>query len=326
LSRTLQRLILAAASASTMAPASADTYPNKPITLVSPLAAGASVEAVTRAWMDCVSNNQRAGQPFILVNKPGANGVVAAQFMRTLPNDGYSILVGGMSQTTITPFIFKKQPYDPEKEYEGAAIYATSTLTMVASAQSGIKSAEDLVAYAKSKPGGVDLGIPAIATPAHLLGAAVADKLGIPVSIVPLAGEAGGITSLLGGHVPVMIFLTGSISQHIESGKVVALMTFTDKRLPSMPNVPTAVEVLKDPSFARVAWIGVTTKAGSPPAVVESLDRWTKACLDLPEFQQALGNALFTPYYAGARDYASVVRRDIAFWRPWIDRLGIKND
>ncbi|RYF73213.1 MAG: hypothetical protein EOO29_27070, partial [Comamonadaceae bacterium] len=212
------------------------------------------------------------------------------------------------------------------KDFEGAALFGLSPLTMVASASSGIKSVDDLVAYAKSRPGGIDIGIPAIASPAHLLGAAVANKLGIAASLVPLSGEAGGITALLGGQVPVMVFLTGSAAQHIDSGKFVPLMSFTQNRLSTMPNVPTAVEALKDPSFVREAWIGITTKAGAPAGVKASIEAWTQACLETPEFNQALKNALFTPQFVSARDFAQVVQRDIAFWRPWITRLGISND
>lgn len=315
-----------AAVLAVLAPAHADKYPSKPITLVSPLPAGASTDVVTRAWMSCASGDKLAGQPFVLINKPGANGVIAASFMRQQVNDGYSILLGGMSQTTITPFIFRKLPYDPEKEYVGAAMFAVSNLTLVASAQSGIKSLDDLVAYAKSHPGGVDIGIPAIASPAHLLGAAVAAKLGIASSIIPLAGEPGGITALMGGQVPVMIFLTGSAASYIDSGKFVPLMNFSEKRLPSMPKVPTAAEALHDPSFVRTAWIGITTKAGGPPEVVQSIEQWTQACLKTPEFTQALQNAQFTPQYVSSAEYAQVVHKDIAFWRPWIERLGISND
>jgi len=201
-----------------------------------------------------------------------------------------------------------------------------SSLVMVASAQSGIRSINDMVAVAKASPKGIDIGIPAVASPAHLLSAAVAGKLGIKSELVPLAGEGGGITALLGGQLPVMVFLTGSASQYIDSGKVVPLMSFTEQRLPQYPNVPTVVEALGDASLARSAWIGVTTRAGSPPEVARSLDAWTKSCMDAPEFNQALKNALFTPRYVGQADYAAIVRRDIAFWRPWIERLGISNE
>ena len=317
---TLLPVVVACACAA----AHAQSYPTHPVTIVSPLPAGASPDVATRAWMNCAE--KLAGQPFVLLNKPGANGVVAAAAMRQAPADGYTILLGGMSQTTITPFIFKKQPYDPEKEYQGAAMFGTSPLTMVASAQSGIKSVEDLVAYSKTHNGGVDIGIPAVASPAHLLSAAVASKLGIQSTLVPLAGEAGGITSLLAGQVPVMVFLTGSAAQYIESGKFVPIMNFTEKRLAAMPNVPTAVEALNDPTFVRTAWIGMTTKVGSPPEVVRNVDAWTKSCLQTPEFTQALKNAYFTPQYVSSKEYPEIVRRDIAFWRPWIAKLGISNE
>lgn len=317
-------IAMAATGASTTA--LADKYPSRPVTLLSPLPAGASTDVVTRAWMACVSQPQHAGQPFVLQNRPGANGVVAAQGLRTLPSDGYAIMVAGMSQTTITPFTFKKAPYDPEKEFEGAAMFGTSSLILVAGAQSGIKTMQDLQARAKASPKGIDLGIPAISSPAQLLSAAVSTKLGMPATLVPLSGEGGGITALLGNQVPAMIFLTGSAAPHIDTGKFVPLMVFTDQRLPQYPDVPTVVEVLGDRELARVAWIGITTKVGSPPEVARSLDAWTKACLETPEFSGALRNALFTPHYVGQSDYAAIVRRDIAFWKPWIEKLGISND
>lgn len=304
----------------------ADKYPVKPVTLVSPLPAGAVTDVVTRAWMACASSEKLAGQPFILQNKPGANGVVAAQAMRQLPTDGYAIMIAGMSQTTITPYTFKKMPYDPEKEFEGASMFGVTSLIMVANAQSGIKSIKDLQAAARANPKGIDIGIPAISSPAQLLSAATAAKLGIKTELVPTSGEPGGITALLGNQIPVMVFLTGSASQYIDSGKFVPLMVFSEQRLPQYPNVPTVVETFGDPGMARTAWMGITTKTGSPPEVAKSIDAWTRACLETPEFQQSLKNALFTPKYIGPAEYASIVKRDIAFWKPWIEKLGISND
>ena len=151
-------------------------------------------------------------------------------------------------------------------------------------------------------------------------------KLGIVSTLVPVNGEGGGITALLGNQVPAMVFLTGSAAPHIDAGKLVPLMVFTEQRLPQYPQVPTVVEVLGDRELARSAWIGITTKVGSPPEVAKSLDAWTKACLETPEFSGALKNALFTPRYYSQAEYAAIVRRDIAFWKPWIERLGISND
>lgn len=306
--------------------ASAENYPSKPVQLISPLPIGGSTDVATRAWVECVSQQRHAGQPFVLLNRPGANGVVAANAMKQQPNDGYSLMVAGMSQMSITPFIFKKQPYDSQKEFTGAAIFGTTPFVMVASTRSGIRSIKELQAFAKASATGIDLGIPAIASPAHLMSAALADKLGIQTTLVPQSSETNGITALLGGQIPSMIFVAGSVTQFVESGKLVPIMVFTKQRLPQFPNTPTVVEVLGDETFVRYGWLGIAAKAGSPKEVVPALEKWTKSCLDTPEFSQALRNALFTPRFIDAAEYERVLQDDISFWKPWITKLGISND
>lgn len=303
-----------------------ERYPTKPIQLISPLPTGGSTDVATRAWMACASKEGLAGQPFVLLNRPGANGVVAASAMRQQPNDGYSLMVAGMSQMTITPFIFKKQPYDPEKDFEGAAIFATTPFILVASAKSGIKSLADLKTRAQSKPGGVDLGMPAIASPAHLLGAAVSEKLSMQSTLVPVGSEAQGILGLAGGDIEAMIFVAGSVSQQVEAGSLVPLMVFTEQRLPQLPNVPTVGEALGEPGLVRYGWLGFAVRGGGPKDVVKAVEGWTRSCLETKEFDTALRNALFTPRFISSAEFAETVRKDIAFWRTWIARLRISND
>lgn len=304
----------------------AEKYPSKPVQLISPLPVGGSTDVATRAWMECASQEKLAGQPFVLLNRPGANGVIAANVMKQQPSDGYSLFIAGMSQMSITPFIFKKQPYDSQKDFTGAAIFGTTPFMLVASPQSGIRSVKELQSFAKASASGIDLGIPAIAAPAHLMSAALADKLEIKATLVPQSGEANAITALMGGQIPAMIFVAGSVAQFVESGKLVPLMVFTKQRLPQFPNTPTVVEVLGDETFVRYGWLGIAAKAGSPPEVVSAVEGWTKSCLDTPAFQQALRNALFTPRFIDAAEYRRVVQDDIAFWKTWISKLAISND
>lgn len=313
---------LAMASILTACPAISQNYPGRPVSIISPMPAGASPDVAIRAWMNCAE--KITGQSFVLVNKPGANGVVAASALRTAPNDGHTVMLAGMSQMTITPYIFKKQPYDPEKEYIGAAIFATANLTLVASAESGIKSIADLVAYAAKRKEGIDIAIPAIASPAHLLSAAVAANLKLKATMVPLAGEAGGIVALIGGQMPVMILLTGSAAQYIESGKFIPLINFTPERLKEMPTVPTVGEALGDPSLARSSWIGIASKVGGPAPVTRSIAQWTQSCLQKTEFTDALNKAYFSPRFVSPEEYAAFIRKDADFWRPWIKNLAIE--
>ena len=284
------------------------------------------MDNATRAWIACASGPERAARPIVLLSKPGGNGVVASAALRQAPADGATMLMAGMSQTTVTPFIYKKQPFDPEKEFHPVAMFGTAPFLLVASAQSGIKSLKDLQAHARANPNGIDFGVTAIASPPHLLSAAMSAKLGIQSTAIPVGGESQGVTGLLGGQFPVMIFVAGSAMTQIAAGKLIPLMTFTDQRLPLLPNVPTVIEEMQDPSLIRAGWMGISVRAGTPVEAINAIESWTRSCLATPEFKSALSNALFTPTFKSQIEFAARIREDIEFWRPWITRLNISND
>lgn len=316
----LAGLCLAAAAVDALAQA----YPNRPITLISPVTSGGAIEAATRSWMACAQ--EIAGQPFVLVARPGANGVVAASAAKLATADGYTFMIAGMSQMTITPFIYKKQPYDAENDFHGVALFGDTPLVLVTNTQSGIKSVKDLKAYASSHPKGINIGHAGVAHTSHLLSAATVAKLGINSTLIPFAGEATSATALMGGDIEAMVMVSGTALPFIESGKIVPLMTFSQQRLPRLPNVPTVVEELKDPSMARSGWMGITAKAGTPQEAINAVESWTKTCMDNSAFRQGLERAMFAPYFVPQKEYGAVVRRDSEFWKVWISRLNISND
>jgi tripartite-type tricarboxylate transporter receptor subunit TctC len=305
--------------ACSLALAQAPAYPSRPITLLTPVPAGGAVDRITRAWMACAQ--EQGGQPVVLHHRPGGNGVVATASLRQAPADGHTLMVVGMSQTTIVPFIHRKQPFNPQQDLQAAAVFATTPYLLVASAESGVRSVADLQDRARHSPGGIDIGIPNVATPAHLLSAALAARLGMPTTLVPTSGEAGGLTALLAGRIPAMIFLPGTVMPHIASGKLVPLLAFTEERLGDFPSVPTVIEATGDASLVRLGWLGIAAGAGAPPAVVSAVEAWTRACLDTPAFDAALRSALVTPTFVSQADMASLISEDIAFWAPWITRL-----
>ena len=304
--------------------AQAQAYPSRPITLISPVTPGGAIEVATRSWMACAQ--EIGGKPIVLVARPGANGVVAANAAKLAPADGYTFMVAGMSQTTITPFIYKKQPYDPEKDFHGVALFGDTPLVLVTNTQSGIKNLKDLQAYASSRPKGMDIGHAGMAHTSHLLGAATVDMLGVNGTLVPYAGEAAAAAALMAGDIQAMVMVSGTAAPFIESGKIVPRLTFSNQRLPRLPDVPTVVEKLSDPSMARSGWIGITAKAGTPQEAINAVESWTKTCMDNAGFRQALERALFTPYFVTQKEFGEVVRRDSEFWKTWIARLGISND
>ncbi|MDR6858610.1 tripartite tricarboxylate transporter substrate binding protein [Variovorax guangxiensis] len=320
LAATLAGVCLAASGVDALAQA----YPNKPITLISPVTTGGAIDAAMRSWVACAQ--EIAGQPIVLVPRPGANGVVAANAVKLAPADGYTFMIAGMSQTTITPFIYKKQPYDPLKDFHGVALFGDTPLVLVANTQSGIKNLKDLQSYARSRPKGMDIGHGGMGQTTHLLSAATVAKLGINSTLIPFAGEAAAATALMGGEIQAMVMVSGTATPFVESGKMVPLLTFSQQRLPRFPNVPTVVEELQDPTLTRSGWIGITAKAGTPQEAIDAAESWTKKCMDHAAFRQSLEQAMFAPYFVAQKEYGAVVRRDSEFWKTWISRLNISND
>ena len=162
------RALLATTQIFTVGGALAQTapYPNKPIQLIAQQPPGSQSEAISRIWAECVAKD--LGQPVVVINKPGANGVIATSFLKGQPADGYNVMTVGMSQMTITPYVYKNLPYNPHTDFDGVAVLSVSPLILVASTQSGIKKLSDIPAVAKGMPGGVNYGSPGKGSPAHL--------------------------------------------------------------------------------------------------------------------------------------------------------------
>lgn len=136
---------------------------------------GSGSDAMTRAWAECVS--RQTGQSAVVQNKPGANGILAINHLKSLPADGLNVMSIGMSQMTITPFVHKQMPYDPIKDFDGVAVIGTSPLVLVVPAGTGIQKLADLERVAKAQPGGLNFGSPGKGSPAHLLTTALAELL-----------------------------------------------------------------------------------------------------------------------------------------------------
>ena len=171
------RALLAATQVIAVASAFAQpaSYPNKPIQLIAQQPPGSQSEAISRIWAECVAKD--LGQPVVVINKPGANGVIATSFLKGQPADGYHVMTVGMSQMTITPYVYKNLPYNPYTDFDGVAVLSVSPLILVASTQSGIKKLSDIPAVAKSMAGGVNYGSPGKGSPAHLFSADVTESL-----------------------------------------------------------------------------------------------------------------------------------------------------
>jgi tripartite-type tricarboxylate transporter receptor subunit TctC len=244
-------LLLAAAFSWTAVQAKVDN--RNLIELVAQQPPGSLSETISRIWAECAA--RKIGHPIYVVNKPGANGVVAVNYLKQRPGDGSTIMTIGMSQLTITPYVYKHAPYDPLNDFENIAVLTTNSLFLVASLRSGVTQLEDITRVAQSKTGGLDYGSPGKGSPSHLLTAAVIRALKTEGTHVPFTGEGDGVLSLLRGDVDLMTLTSGTAAPLIKAGRVAPLAVYALERSRYFPTVPTITELTGQTALARPGWL-----------------------------------------------------------------------
>ncbi|WCM94980.1 tripartite tricarboxylate transporter substrate binding protein [Acidovorax sp. NCPPB 2350] len=324
LPRTARPILLAGLLVSLGAGAWAQSagYPSKPIQLIAQQPPGSASDAMTRVWSDCAAHE--LGQPVVVQNKPGANGVLAITNLKGQAADGYTLMSIGMSQMSITPYTYRQHPYDPATDFDGIAILGTSPLVLAVPAGEGIARLSDLQSLAKATPGGINFGSPGKGSPAHLLTTALLDKLGAPGTHVPFVGEGAGTTALIGKQIQAMTLVIGTVAAQVKAGKLVALAVFDAQRSKLLPDVPTVAELLPAAQdLARPAWIAIVAKAGTPPQVVARLNAITGQCRTNAQYMSRMEAMNVTILPSSPADVRAWAARDAAVWRPLIDKLGL---
>jgi tripartite-type tricarboxylate transporter receptor subunit TctC len=300
-------------------------YPARPVQLIAQQPPGSGSDAMSRTWADCAA--REIGQPVVVQNRPGANGILAVNHLKGQPADGYSLMTIGMSQMTITPYVYKQPPYDPEKDFDSVAVLGSTPLVLAVPQASGITSLAQLEALARGRNGGIDFGSPGKGSPAHLLTTALVERMNIAGTHVPFVGEGAGLSALMGQQIQAMTLVIGTAAPQVKAGKLVALAVFGPQRSPLMPDVPTIAEAFPAAAdLARVAWIAVVAKAGTPPEVLGKLNAVTQRCNVDDSYRsrmEAMNVTLASSAPGDARQWA---QRDTKVWRPLIEKLGLATE
>ena len=314
--RALAAIMAALCALTARVPAHA-AYPTKPVQLVVQQPPGSQSEAISRVWAECASRG--LGQPVVVISKPGANGLIATSYLKLQPADGYTLMTAGMSQLTITPYLYKTMPYDPNKDFDGVAVLGANPLLLVASVHSGIKQLADITTTRD-----INYGSPGKGSPAHLLTAAVMQSLKARGTHVPFVGEAAGVAALLGGHIDIMTLTSGTAAPLVKDGRVTPLAIYTDKRDKVFAEVPTVVELTGRTELARLGWLALVVKAGTALSITKRLREATAQCINGDEHYRARLSALnATPIDLLQADVKAWTDRDTAIFRPIITELGL---
>jgi tripartite-type tricarboxylate transporter receptor subunit TctC len=301
--------LLAAILALTNPVGRAQTYPARQITLIVPFAAGGSNDMIGRVIGKKLS--EIWGQPVVIDNRPGAGGVIGSSGVAGAAPDGYTLLLVS-STFTINPAIKKSMPFDTIKDFAPVAFIARSPLLLVASNQLAVKSATELLALAKSKPGQITYASAGPGSINQIAAELIALSAGASFTHVPYKGGAPALNDLLGGHVDIYVSSLPQVLQLAKDGQARALAVTSTKRTALLPDVPT-LEEAGIAGFDLQSWWGIVGPAGMPANVVNALNVEISKMLASPELTTILSNegaeaATMTPQQFGDLMRAETVR------------------
>jgi len=292
--------------------AAAQAFPNKVIRLIVPWPPGGGIDIVARTIFQELP--ERIGQQVIVDNRAGANGFIGTTAVAKSDPDGYTLLFADVGTISISPAMRKDTPYDSIKDFEPVSQVVSSPFALVVHPAVPAKTLQELVAYAKSRPGKLTYGSFGNGSIAHLSGAMLQAVVpgGLDILHIPYKGAPPAITDLLAGQIDMIFLTVSSAAPHIEAGRMRGIAVTTLKRSPVLPNLPAINEVY--PGFEVNSWYGVLAPAGTPKDIVARLHKEIVAVVQMPKVQQALTARGFTPEGTRPDQFAAMIKQDVAQW------------
>ncbi|MBI3372178.1 MAG: tripartite tricarboxylate transporter substrate binding protein [Betaproteobacteria bacterium] len=316
----LCRMMLAAMLLGATHFAIAQEYPTRPAKLVVAYTPGAENDLIARLAAQHLSEQLK--QPFVVENRPGASGVIGADFVAKSAPDGYTLLLGNTTLLGIMGSLNPKLPYQP-LDFEPVTIVATIPTVLVVSPSLQVNDIAELVALAKSKPGALNYASPGSGTPMHLTAELFAAQTAIKIIHVPYKGAAPAVTELIAGQVQLMFQNVPTVLAHVRGGKLKAIATANPTRLAVLPEVPTLGEVgVRDAESA--SWFAIVAPKGTPKSIVTMLQAEIARGLKKPDVRQRLQDLGADPLGSTPEESAAHVGREISKWARVIKTSGIK--
>jgi len=271
-----------------VAPAAAQTadgFPNRPIRIIVPQAAGSGIDIQARVL--AAKMGELWGHQGVVENRPGANAILGMETVARAAPDGYTLVYAPVSSLTGNQFIYKKLSYDPIRDFAPITQTVANPLGPVVNPASGLKSLKDVIARAKAAPGTFNYGSFGIGNLTHMMGELLSLAADIKMTHVPYRGQTPAITDVIGGQIPLAFTTTAGATDLIKSGKLDLLATFGVERDEQFPDVPTPTE-LGYPSVVIVGWAGLLAPAGTPAPIIAKLHEGMVKALAMPDVKDTI--------------------------------------
>jgi len=301
----------------------AQTYPSKPVRLIVPYAPGGATDIIARAA--AIELSKSLGQPVVVDNRPGAGGNLGAEMAAKSAPDGYSMVMSANSLHGITPFLYTKLSYDPNKDLAPVIVFAS--FANVLALHPGVKanSVKELIALIKAQPGKLSYASSGSGSTIHMSGEMFKQLLGLDITHIPYKGSGPAVSDLMGGQVQMMFDNIPSAISHIRSGKLRALATTGPKRAAVLPELPTMIES-GVPGFESTAWFGLAMPAGTPKEIIARMNADGQKAARAPEFVKRMNDLGYEIVGGTPEQMAAMIRDEIKRWGPIVKASGAKVD
>lgn len=308
---TRRHALLAAALLTLAGPGLAqEAWPGKPVRMIVPFAPGGSTDVIARMLGQKLA--ALWGQPVVIENRAGAGGNVGADAVAKSPGDGYTLLMASGS-VTINPALYKKMPFDTQKDLLPITNVAQGPMLVVVQDGAPYKTLKDLIAAAKAKPGSINFASAGVGSQVHLAGENFADAAVVDLQHVPYKGEALGYNDLIAGQVQMMVGNFAAASALLGPNRLRALAVTSKTRMPQLPEVPTAHEAGL-PGFENIGWFGLLAPAGTPAAVIQKVQRDVANVMGETEVKARLYVQGMSPVVNSTADFARQIDQELVRW------------
>ena len=300
----------------------ADPYPNKAITIVIPQAPGGANDVIGRSLAQKMAIS--LGVPVVAENKSGAGGNVGTAFVARQPKDGYTLLLNAQSVQTINPFLYRKVPFDPVKDFDPVMVVGVAPYMLAVNTQLPVKNIQELVALAKQQPGKLNYASSGNGTVNHMLGEMLKTAAGIDIVHVPYRGAAAAATDTISGQAQFTFGSFPGLMPFVKSGQLRALGVCTEKRTQLAPDLVTLAETI--PGLHANAWYGLFVPAGTPKEIINKLYFQIAKLFENPDIKSQMFGLGVEPVTSTPDQLALLIREDLVRWSKIVKDSGAQVD
>jgi tripartite-type tricarboxylate transporter receptor subunit TctC len=308
------------ASTAALSADTVDTYPNRPVRLVTG-SPGSTSDIVARFIAQKLS--ERWGRTVVVDNRPGAGGIIGTEIVAKSAPDGYTLSVGQIGTHASPQFLFKNLAYDPVRDFTPISLLTNSGIALTVNSSVPVSTMKEFVAYAKARPGTLNYASAGGGTSSQLSGELFNQMTGAKLVHIPYKGAGFALTAVVTGETHAAFLSTTTASGQVKAGKLRALAVMSPKRFPAAPDIPSITEA-GFPGMESSVWFGLLAPAGTPKPIIDRINRDVVASLNLPEARDALLAQGAEPVPTTPQEFDTFLKAEIRKWGKVIKDAGIK--